>query len=46
MIFEKIGPHHLERKAILCVRQSSPHHVQGGDKAGHWTAGDVLSGAE
>lgn len=27
MIFEKIGPHHLERKAILYVRQSSPHQV-------------------
>jgi hypothetical protein len=27
MIFEKIGPHRLERKAILYVRQSSPHQV-------------------
>ena len=24
---EKIGPHHLERKAILYVRQSSAHQV-------------------
>lgn len=27
MNFEKIGPQHLERKAILYVRQSSPHQV-------------------
>ena len=27
MIFEKIGPQHLERKAILFVRQSSAHQV-------------------
>lgn len=27
MIFEKIGPQHLERKAILYVRQSSAHQV-------------------
>ncbi|KOF13204.1 DNA recombinase [Ensifer adhaerens] len=27
MIHEKIGPHHLERKAILYVRQSSAHQV-------------------
>ena len=27
MIVEKIGPHHLERKAILYVRQSSPHQA-------------------
>ncbi|QKR99302.1 recombinase family protein [Sphingomonas sp. CL5.1] len=27
MIFEKIGPQHLERKAILYVRQSSPYQV-------------------
>jgi DNA invertase Pin-like site-specific DNA recombinase len=27
MISEKIRPHHLERKAILYVRQSSPHQV-------------------
>ena len=27
MISEKIGPHHLERKAILYVRQSSAHQV-------------------
>lgn len=27
MIFEKIGPQHLERKAILYVRQSSVHQV-------------------
>jgi hypothetical protein len=25
---EKIKPHHLERKAILYVRQSSAHQVQ------------------
>ena len=24
---DKIGPHHLERKAILYVRQSSAHQV-------------------
>src|SRR5262245_66367086 len=27
MTSEKIGPHHLERKAILYVRQSSAHQV-------------------
>ncbi|SEP28693.1 hypothetical protein SAMN05216228_10702 [Rhizobium tibeticum] len=27
MTHEKIGPHHLERKAILYVRQSSVHQV-------------------
>lgn len=27
MTFEKIGPQHLERKAILYVRQSSAHQV-------------------
>jgi DNA invertase Pin-like site-specific DNA recombinase len=27
MMSEKIRPHHLERKAILYVRQSSPHQV-------------------
>ena len=27
MMHEKIGPHHLERKAILYVRQSSAHQV-------------------
>ena len=27
MIFEKIGPQHLDRKAILYVRQSSAHQV-------------------
>jgi len=27
MITDKIGPHHLERKAILYVRQSSAHQV-------------------
>ena len=27
MSAEKIGPHHLERKAILYVRQSSAHQV-------------------
>ena len=27
MMSEKIGPHHLERKAILYVRQSSAHQV-------------------
>jgi hypothetical protein len=27
MSLEKIGPHHLERKAILYVRQSSPYQV-------------------
>jgi len=27
MISDKIGPHHLERKAILYVRQSSAHQV-------------------
>ena len=27
-------------------RPWSDDAVQGGDKAGHWTAGDVLSGAE
>lgn len=27
MMHEKIGPHHLERKAILYVRQSSDHQV-------------------
>ena len=27
MIGDKIGPHHLERKAILYVRQSSAHQV-------------------
>ena len=27
MISEKIGPQHLERKAILYVRQSSAHQV-------------------
>ena len=27
MIIDKIGPHHLERKAILYVRQSSAHQV-------------------
>lgn len=27
MTLEKIGPHHLERKAILYVRQSSAHQV-------------------
>jgi hypothetical protein len=27
MISEKIRPHHLERKAILYVRQSSAHQV-------------------
>ena len=24
---DKIKPHHLERKAVLYVRQSSPHQV-------------------
>jgi hypothetical protein len=27
MICDKVRPHHLERKAILYVRQSSPHRV-------------------
>jgi hypothetical protein len=27
MITEKVRPHHLERKALLYVRQSSPHQV-------------------
>lgn len=27
MISDKVGPHHLEHKAILCVRQSSAHQV-------------------
>ena len=27
MTSEKIGPHHLERKALLYVRQSSAHQV-------------------
>lgn len=27
MMHEKIGPHHLERKALLYVRQSSAHQV-------------------
>src|SRR3984893_2505291 len=27
MISDKVRPHHLERKAILYVRQSSPHQV-------------------
>lgn len=27
MSFEKIRPHHLDRKAILYVRQSSAHQV-------------------
>jgi DNA invertase Pin-like site-specific DNA recombinase len=27
MMSEKVGPHHLERKAILYVRQSSAHQV-------------------
>ena len=27
MISEKIRPHHLERKALLYVRQSSAHQV-------------------
>ena len=27
MITDKIGPHHLERKAILYVRQSSAHQL-------------------
>ena len=27
MMHEKIGPHHLERKAILYMRQSSAHQV-------------------
>src|SRR5690606_39960737 len=27
VMHEKIGPHHLERKAILYVRQSSAHQV-------------------
>ena len=27
MMHDKIGPHHLERKAILYVRQSSAHQV-------------------
>jgi len=27
MLFEKVRPHHLERKAILYVRQSSAHRV-------------------
>lgn len=27
MMHEKIGPHHLERKAVLYVRQSSAHQV-------------------
>jgi DNA invertase Pin-like site-specific DNA recombinase len=27
MTFEKIGPQHLERKAILYVRQSSAHQI-------------------
>ncbi|NNU57216.1 ATP-binding protein, partial [Rhizobium indigoferae] len=27
MMHEKIGPHHLKRKAILYVRQSSAHQV-------------------
>src|SRR6201998_4981959 len=27
MISDKVGPHHLERKAILYVRQSSAHQV-------------------
>jgi hypothetical protein len=27
MMSEKIGPHHLDRKAILYVRQSSAHQV-------------------
>jgi hypothetical protein len=27
MISDKIRPHHLERKAILYVRQSSAHQV-------------------
>ena len=27
MISDKVGPHHLQRKAILYVRQSSAHQV-------------------
>src|ERR1700758_3602199 len=27
MISDKVRPHHLERKAVLCVRQSSAHQV-------------------
>ena len=27
MISDKVRPHHLERKALLCVRQSSAHQV-------------------
>jgi len=27
MIADKLGPHHLTRKAILYVRQSSAHQV-------------------
>src|SRR5580704_11990450 len=27
MIFDKVRPYHLERKALLYVRQSSPHQV-------------------
>ena len=30
MMSDKIKPHHLARKAILYVRQSSPHQVRGG----------------
>lgn len=28
MISDKVRPHHLERKALLYVRQSSAHQVQ------------------
>jgi hypothetical protein len=34
MIAEKIRPHHLERKAILYVRQSSAHQVLHTARAG------------
>lgn len=34
MISEKIRPHHLERKALLYVRQSSVHQVQHNRESG------------
>src|SRR4249920_938810 len=35
MSLEKIRPHHLERKAILYVRQSTAHQVQHNRESGH-----------
>jgi hypothetical protein len=36
MLRERIKPHHLGRKAILHVRQSSAHHVTHNKKAGYY----------